>query len=73
MAILMGVLGGGSSFMPEGTDIHDARDRENIMIKVIAKVATISAYAFRTATGLPLVSPKKNYSYMKNFFVYDVC
>lgn len=46
MAILMGVLGGGSAFMPKETDIHDPRDRENIMIKSIAKVATISAYAY---------------------------
>lgn len=53
--------------MADNTDIKDPRDRENIMIKVIAKTVTISAYAFRTHTGLPLVSPKKNYSYIKNF------
>ncbi len=37
------------------------------MIKIIAKMPTIAAYAFRTSIGLPLVSPMKKYTYMENF------
>lgn len=36
-------------------------------IKMIAKMPTLAAYAYRTSMGLPVVKPKKHYSYMKNF------
>lgn len=55
MSILTGVIGALSSFMHFDVNIHDPRDRENIIIKIIAKVPTIAAYAFRTANGLPLL------------------
>mmetsp|Transcript_5911 Transcript_5911/g.540 ORF Transcript_5911/g.540 Transcript_5911/m.540 type:complete len:161 (+) Transcript_5911:591-1073(+) len=67
MAILMSVLGGGSAFMEENTDIKKPKHREVIAITSIAKVATIAAYAFRAAHGLPFVLPKKKFGYMKNF------
>ena len=37
------------------------------MIRMIAKMPTLAAYAYRTSMGLTVVKPKKNYSYMKNF------
>jgi citrate synthase len=36
-------------------------------IKIIAKMPTIAAISFRTAMGLPIVYPKKEYSYIENF------
>ena len=36
-------------------------------IKLIAKMPTLAAYAYRTVMGLPPVFPKKKYGYMKNF------
>ncbi len=36
-------------------------------IKLIAKMPTLAAYAYRTAAGLPIVFPKKNFGYIKNF------
>ena len=36
-------------------------------MKIVAKMPTLAAYAFRTAMGLPIVLPKKKYSYIENF------
>lgn len=68
MSIICGVVGALSSFMHTDIDIHDPRDRENLMIKIVAKIPTIAAYAFRTANGLPYLQPKKKFSFIENFF-----
>eukprot|EP01006_Ploeotia_vitrea_P039797 TRINITY_DN66378_c0_g1_i1.p1 TRINITY_DN66378_c0_g1~~TRINITY_DN66378_c0_g1_i1.p1 ORF type:complete len:303 (+),score=-34.42 TRINITY_DN66378_c0_g1_i1:476-1384(+) len=67
MAIMCGVVGGLSAFYHGDINIMDPRDRENIAIKLIAKMPTIAAAAYRTSIGLPVVMPKKEYSYMENF------
>lgn len=64
MAIMVGVVGALSAFLHEGFDVTDPRDREHIAIKLVAKFPTLAAFAFRTASGLPLVRPKKKYSYI---------
>lgn len=66
MAILCGVVGSMSSYF-QNTDITDPRERETVIIKLIAKIPTIAAYSFRTANGLPYLYPKKKYSYIENF------
>ena len=53
--------------MHEEFNVNDSRDREHIAIKLIAKIPTLAAYAFRTASGLPLVGPNKKYNYVQNF------
>ncbi|KAL4450504.1 hypothetical protein ABPG74_019402 [Tetrahymena malaccensis] len=67
MAIMVGVIGALSAFMHEEFDVNDPRDREHIAIKLVAKFPTLAAFAFRTASGLPLVRPKKKYNYIQNF------
>ncbi len=49
MAILTGVFGALSAFMHNDFDIKDPKDRELAAIRIIAKLPTIAAIAFRTA------------------------
>jgi len=67
MAILTGVFGALSSFMHNDFDIKDPKDRELAAIRIIAKLPTIAAIAFRTANGLPIVYPQKKYGFVENF------
>jgi citrate synthase len=67
MAIMVGVVGALSAFMHQDFNINDPRDREYISIKLVAKMPTLAAYAYRTAKGLPIVYPKKKFSFIKNF------
>lgn len=59
MAIMVGVVGALSAFMHEDYDLFDEHDRQELAIKLIAKMPTLAAYAFRTAMGLPIIYPKK--------------
>jgi citrate synthase len=67
MAILTGVFGALSAFMHEGLDIYNPKDRELAAIRIVAKLPTIAAIAFRTANGLPIVYPQKKYGFIENF------
>ena len=67
MAIMVGVVGALSAFLDEKKDYDDPVEREKAAIKIVAKFPMIAAVAYRTAYGLPIVFPKKNYSYVKNF------
>lgn len=67
MAIMCSVVGGLSSFIHNTLDIRDPVQRELSAIKLIAKMPVMAAIAFRTSSGLPLVQPQKNLSYMENF------
>jgi citrate synthase len=70
---MCGVVGALSAFYHGDINIKDPHERETIAIKLIAKMPTIAAYAFRTSIGLPLVQPKKKYSYMQNFLYMMFC
>lgn len=59
MAIMVGVVGALSAFMHSDYDLFSANDRQQMAIKLIAKMPTLAAYAYRTAMGLPIVYPKK--------------
>jgi citrate synthase len=67
MAIMVGVVGALSAFLHDGLDIKDAILREQSAIKLVAKMNMIAAIAYRTAMGLPIVYPKKSYTYSENF------
>lgn len=67
MAIMVGVVGALSAFFHEDMDVHDPGQRESAAIKIVAKLPMIAAIAYRTAYGLPIVYPKKQYSYVENF------
>ena len=67
MAIMVGVVGALSAFLNENKNYDDPAERELAAIKIVAKFPMIAAVAYRTAYGLPIVFPKKKYSYVKNF------
>ncbi len=67
MSIMVGVVGALSAFYHNSYDLENIDDRQEIAIKLIAKMPTLAAYAYRTSMGLPIVYPKKKYGYMKNF------
>jgi citrate synthase len=67
MAIMVGVVGALSAFLHSDYDLNKEQDRHELAIKLIAKMPTLAAYAYRTSMGLPVVKPKKHYGYMKNF------
>ena len=59
MAIMVGVVGALSAFRSQEYDLFSAKDREEIAIKLIAKMPTLAAYAYRPSQGLPYVYPRK--------------
>lgn len=59
MAIMVGVVGALSAFMHDDINIADPLSRQITAIKLIAKMPTLAAYAFRSSKGLPFVHPKK--------------
>ena len=67
MAIMVGVVGALSAFIHTDCNLFDADVRQELAIKLIAKMPTLAAYAYRTSMGLPIVYPKKKFGYMKNF------
>ncbi len=56
-----------STFYPESQDIHDEARRRQQIIRLIAKVPTIAAFAFRHSLGLQYVYPDNDLSYEGNF------
>ncbi|CDW85790.1 citrate synthase [Stylonychia lemnae] len=55
MSIMCGIVGGLSSFYHEAVDVTDPKQREQYAIKLIAKMPTLAAIAFRTSKGLPII------------------
>lgn len=58
MSILTGVVAAMSSFFNENLNIYSKSDREVTSIRLVAKLPTIAAYAFRKANGLDFIHPK---------------
>ncbi|HGG06243.1 MAG TPA: citrate (Si)-synthase [Aliiroseovarius sp.] len=67
MAIITGVMGAMSAFYHDSLDINDADQREIAAIRMIAKMPTISAMAFKYSMGQPFVYPKNALDYSSNF------
>ncbi len=67
MGILVGTLGALSTFYPDAKRIHDADARALQVVRLIGKVPTIAAFAYRHATGLPYAYPDNDLSYAGNF------
>ena len=67
MATMVGVVGAMSAFYHDSTDINDPWQREVAAIRLLAKVPTIAAMAFKYSTGQPFVYPKNNLDYAGNF------
>lgn len=67
MAVLVGVVGAMSAFYHDSTDINDPKQREIASRRMIAKLPTIAAMAFKYHIGQPFVYPKNSLSYAANF------
>ncbi|GGA11230.1 citrate synthase [Neptunicoccus cionae] len=67
MAIMTGVVGAMSAFYHDSTDISDEWQREVASIRLIAKMPTIAAYAYKYSIGQPFVYPRNDLDYASNF------
>jgi len=67
MAVLTGLVGALSAFYHDSTDITNARDREISAIRLIAKMPTLVAMAYKHTMGQPYIYPQNNLSYTGNF------
>jgi citrate synthase len=67
MGMLVSTVGALSTFYPESRNIHDAELRQLQMFRLIGKMPTIAAYAYRHRMGLPYVYPDNELSYTGNF------
>jgi citrate synthase len=67
MAVMCGVVGALSAFYHDSTDIHDPHQRMVASYRLIAKMPTIAAMAFKYSMGQPFVYPKNSLSYAENF------
>ncbi len=67
MAIVCGAMGAMSAFYHDSTDINDAWQREVATIRMIAKMPTICAWAFKYSIGQPFVYPNNALDYASNF------
>ncbi len=67
MAIMTGVVGAMSAFYHDSTDISDPWQREVAAIRMIAKMPTIAAWAYKYSIGQPFVYPKNSLDYAGNF------
>nr|WP_295889507.1 citrate synthase [uncultured Devosia sp.] len=67
MAIMTGVVGAMAAFYHDSTDISDPRQREIASIRMIAKMPTIAAMAYKYSVGQPFVYPRNDLDYASNF------
>jgi citrate synthase len=67
MAVMCGVVGALSAFYHDSTDITDPKQRMIASHRLIAKMPTLAAMAFKYSTGQPFVYPRNDLSYTANF------
>jgi citrate synthase len=67
MGMLLGSVGALSTFYPDANDIQDPENRMIQTIRLIAKMPTLAAFAFRHSNGQPYVYPDNDLEYSGNF------
>ncbi|MBN9343381.1 MAG: citrate (Si)-synthase [Caedibacter sp. 38-128] len=67
MAIMVGVVGALSSFYHDSLDLKDPEQRELASYRLIAKMPSIAAMAYKYSVGQPFVYPRNNLKYAENF------
>jgi citrate synthase len=67
MGMLLASVGALSTFYPESRNIKDSDNRHMQIVRLIAKMPTLGAFAFRHAQGKPYVYPDNDLSYTANF------
>jgi len=67
MAVMVGVVGAMSAFYHDSTDVNDPWQREVASIRLIAKMPTIAAWAYKYSIGQPFIYPLNSMDYASNF------
>jgi citrate synthase len=67
MGMLLASVGALSTFYPESRNLSDSANRHMQIVRMIAKMPTLGAWAFRHAQGKPYVYPDNELSYAGNF------
>ena len=67
MSIMVGTVGALSAFYHDSLDIHDPVQRNISAIRLIAKMPTLAARAYKYSIGQPFISPRNDLSYAENF------
>ena len=67
MAVLIAVVGALSAFYHEDLDIEDPHNRKIASFRLIAKMPTIAAMAYKFSVGQPFMYPRNDLSYAENF------
>ena len=67
MAIMCGVVGALSAFYHDSTDVNDPVPRKIACFRLIAKMPTLAAMAYKYSLGQPAIYPKNELSYPSNF------
>ncbi len=67
MGMLQSTVGALSTFYPSAKQVNDPRQRAHHTIRLIAKMPTIAAFAYRHSIGFPYVYPDNELSYVGNF------
>ena len=67
MGILLSTVGALSTLYPDARLIFDDESRHTQVARLIAKIPSIAAYAYRHSTGLPYVDPDNGLSFIGNF------
>jgi citrate synthase len=69
MAVMVGVVGALSAFYHDATDVNDPEQRELAALRIIAKMPTLAAIAYKTSIGQPIMYPRNHLSYVENFLM----
>ena len=67
MAVMVGVVGALSAFYHDSIDIKDPAQRERASIRLIAKMPTLAAMAYKYSIGKPFMYPRNELKYAANF------
>ncbi|HVZ21254.1 MAG TPA: citrate synthase [Vicinamibacterales bacterium] len=67
MGVFLSTVGAFSTFYPDAKKIFDAQSRQKQVLRLIAKVPSIAAYAYRHSIGRPYVYPDNDLSFTGNF------
>ncbi|MBJ7347795.1 MAG: citrate synthase [Thermoleophilaceae bacterium] len=67
MGMLLATVGALSTFYPKAIDIDNQRQRHMAAVRMIAKMPTMAAFAYRHNMGLPYIYPDNELSYAGNF------
>ena len=67
MSVMIGTVGAMAAFFHDSTNIYDPAERELAALRLIAKMPTIAAMAYKYSVGQPFMTPKNDLDYASNF------